>query len=245
MDPAEAAVVDQITVRLIEPQEQDRWNQLVSQHHYLKNANLVGERLCYVAEYQGQWLALLGWSAAAYHIRARDQWIGWNDNQRRARLPLVANNARFCLLTRRANIPIWPAGCWLSIRPACPRTGRKLTGTRSFWWKVLWTPSFFAAPPTRPPVGGRWASVRVSNGWRRIFMKPTTGPSNSTRGNWSNTRPASCARDTCPSLQKYERYIDPSCQMPGEELTSLWQIFTGKSAKAAASKVCATSRPPC
>jgi hypothetical protein len=42
MDPAEAAVLDQITVRRIEPAEQDRWNQLVSQHHYLKNASLVG-----------------------------------------------------------------------------------------------------------------------------------------------------------------------------------------------------------
>src|ERR1700685_3584757 len=99
MDPAESAVLDQIVVRLIEPHEQERWRQLVSQHHYLKNAHLVGERLCYVVELGGQWLALLGWSAAAYHIAARDQWIGWEDNQRRSRLPLVANNARFCLLT--------------------------------------------------------------------------------------------------------------------------------------------------
>ena len=105
MDPAEAAVLGQITVRPIEPAEQARWNQLVSQHHYLKNASLVGERLCYVAESQGQWLALLGWSAASYHIRARDQWIGWNDNQRRARLPLVASNSRFCLLTARGQFP--------------------------------------------------------------------------------------------------------------------------------------------
>ena len=59
-DRAEAAVLDQIAVRLIEPPEQERWDQLVSQHQYLKNANLVGERLCYVIEYQGQWLGLLG-----------------------------------------------------------------------------------------------------------------------------------------------------------------------------------------
>ncbi len=105
MDPAEAAVLDQVIVRRIEPAEQDRWDELVSQRHYLQNANLVGERLCYVAEHQGQWLALLGWSAAAYHIRARDQWIGWNDNQRRGRLPLLANNARFCLLTAPGQYP--------------------------------------------------------------------------------------------------------------------------------------------
>ncbi len=105
LDPAEAVVLNQITVRLIQSEEQLRWDQLMSQHHYLKNAKLVGERLCYVVECQGRWLALLGWSAAAYHIRARDQWIGWNDNQRRARLRLVANNARFCLLGEPGQYP--------------------------------------------------------------------------------------------------------------------------------------------
>lgn len=105
MDTVEAAVLDQIMVRLIHSEEQARWDRLVSQHHYLKNALLVGEQLRYVVEYQGQWLALLGWSAAAYHIRARDQWIGWTDNQRCARLPLLANNARFCLLSAPGQYP--------------------------------------------------------------------------------------------------------------------------------------------
>src|SRR3990172_1244231 len=105
LDPVEAAVLNQITVRLILPEEQARWDQLVCQHHYLKNARMVGEQLRYVVEVQGQWLALLGWSAAAYHIGARDQWIGWSDNQRRARLPLVGNNARFCLLTAPGQHP--------------------------------------------------------------------------------------------------------------------------------------------
>ena len=40
------------------------WNRLVCEHHYLENANLVGEQLRYVVTYQGQWVALLGWSAA-------------------------------------------------------------------------------------------------------------------------------------------------------------------------------------
>jgi len=104
-DPAERAFLEEVTLRLVLPPEQPLWDQLVSEHHYLKNANMVGERLCYVAEYRGQWLALLGWSAAAYHVRARDVWIGWNDTQRRARLPLVANNARFCVLAAPGQYP--------------------------------------------------------------------------------------------------------------------------------------------
>ena len=104
-DPAEAAVVEQIEVRLVRPEEQARWEELMIDHHYLKSARMVGEQLRYVAEYQGQWLALLGWSAASYHLKGRDGWIGWSDNQRRARLHLVANNARFCRLGEPSQYP--------------------------------------------------------------------------------------------------------------------------------------------
>lgn len=97
-DPVEAAVVDEIQVRLVRPKEEAEWNRLMVENHYLESAQMVGEQLRYVAEYQGRWMALLGWSAAAYHLKGREGWIGWDDNQRRARLHLVANNARFCRL---------------------------------------------------------------------------------------------------------------------------------------------------
>jgi hypothetical protein len=90
-DPAEAAVAQEVRIRLVQPEEEAEWNRLMAENHYLKTARMVGEQLRYVAEYQGQWAALLGWSAAAYHLKGRDRWIGWNDNQRGARLHLVAN----------------------------------------------------------------------------------------------------------------------------------------------------------
>jgi len=104
-DAAEAAVVDQILVRLARPEEEAEWDRLMIANHYLKSAQMVGEQLRYIAEYQGRWMALLGWSAAAYHLKGREGWIGWNDNQRRARLHLVANNARFCRLGEASQYP--------------------------------------------------------------------------------------------------------------------------------------------
>ena len=104
-DAAEAAVVDQILVRLARPEEEAEWDRLMIANHYLKSAQMVGEQLRYIAEYQGRWMALLGWSSAAYHLKGREGWIGWNDNQRRARLHLVANNARFCRLSEASQYP--------------------------------------------------------------------------------------------------------------------------------------------
>lgn len=46
----EQAVLDGLIVRLIAPTEQARWDQWVSERHYLKNARLVGEQRRYVAE---------------------------------------------------------------------------------------------------------------------------------------------------------------------------------------------------
>ncbi len=92
------AALTGVVVRLIRPQELRRWNRLMAQQHYLGNAHLVGETLRYVAERKGRWLALLGWSSAAYHLRERERHIGWSTAQRQSRLPLVACNARFLIL---------------------------------------------------------------------------------------------------------------------------------------------------
>jgi hypothetical protein len=43
----EQAVLDGLSVRLIEPAEQARWDGLIEQEHYLKHARLVGEQLRY------------------------------------------------------------------------------------------------------------------------------------------------------------------------------------------------------
>ena len=94
----EQEILEQLCVRLIEPQEQARFDALIIKQHYLHRATLVGEHLRYVATYQGKWLGLAAWSAGARHLRARDTWLGWSDEQRRRRLSLVVNNARLLIL---------------------------------------------------------------------------------------------------------------------------------------------------
>lgn len=62
----------------------------------------VGEQVHYaVSDAQGAWVAVLVFAAAALHLRPRDQWIGWSDEQRRRCLALVANNVCFLLLPGR------------------------------------------------------------------------------------------------------------------------------------------------
>lgn len=101
----EQQVLNHLKVRLITEEERPRWNAEVSTHHYLKSATLVGEQLCYVAEHEGQWLALIGWSAAARHLRPRDAWVGWSKEQLQKRRHFIANNSRFCILADPHQLP--------------------------------------------------------------------------------------------------------------------------------------------
>ena len=104
-DYEDAEVLARVSVRLIEPEEKERWDGLIVAHHYLANANLVGRQLRYVAELDGNWIALLGWNVAAYHLKGREQWIGWEVEQRLKRLKFVAQNSRYLLMADRGQYP--------------------------------------------------------------------------------------------------------------------------------------------
>jgi hypothetical protein len=94
----EQTVLDELEIQVVGPEDYPRFQSLLRRHHYLQGIKPVGERLYYVARWRGQWLALLVFCAAARHLRHRDQWIGWPEAQRRKRLSLVTNNARFLIL---------------------------------------------------------------------------------------------------------------------------------------------------
>jgi hypothetical protein len=102
------SVLERVQVVLvIEPEERRRFQRLLRKEHYLGGLKAVGEQMYYAAvDAEGNWLALLLFSAAARHLKHRDQWIGWTRAQRDRRLSLVVNNSRFLILpqTRLPNL---------------------------------------------------------------------------------------------------------------------------------------------
>ena len=99
-------VLGEVTVRPVRGvAEQRRWDALVAHHHYLAFHGLFGRALRHVAVHGEMWIALLGWTAGAFKVVARDAWIGWSPEQQFARLHLIANNSRFVMLTDRGRVP--------------------------------------------------------------------------------------------------------------------------------------------
>jgi hypothetical protein len=93
------ALAEVKTKLLISSKDKARSRQLLGKHHYLGDVKAVGEQLFYaITDGRGHWLGVVVFCAASRRLRARDRWIGWTEEQRRRRLPLVANNCRFLLL---------------------------------------------------------------------------------------------------------------------------------------------------
>jgi hypothetical protein len=77
------------------------FRELVGRHHYLGYAVPYGARLQYlafVARPERRIVGCVQFSSPAWRMKARDQWIGWDDGTRGRNLQHVVNNSRFLIL---------------------------------------------------------------------------------------------------------------------------------------------------
>ncbi|HIE57228.1 MAG TPA: DUF4338 domain-containing protein [Anaerolineales bacterium] len=98
------AEVKPITIKRVETaRERALWRELVDRYHYLGHRVPFGAHLRYLILSERLDSVVLGcvqFSSAAWRMRARDQWIGWDDARRGAGLPHVVCNSRFLILPR-------------------------------------------------------------------------------------------------------------------------------------------------
>lgn len=97
-----AGEFEPLQLRVVKSREESRlWRELIERHHYLKYRVPVGANLRYLVrsgQREGVVLACLLWSSPAWKMAARDEWIGWNAEQRTRQLQLIVNNSRFLVL---------------------------------------------------------------------------------------------------------------------------------------------------
>jgi len=79
-------------------EESAYWNGLIDEYHYLGYKPLPGAQVRYLIRWDGGDLGAIGFSAAAWKVGVRDQWIGWDGLTREKGLRLIVNNSRFLVL---------------------------------------------------------------------------------------------------------------------------------------------------
>jgi hypothetical protein len=85
--------------RVVTRDESLLWDGIIDRYHYLGHAPLSGAQVRYLIESDKEgMLGAIGFGAAAFSLKARDQWIGWDQEQCNLRRDLVLNNRRFLIL---------------------------------------------------------------------------------------------------------------------------------------------------
>jgi hypothetical protein len=91
-----------LELQVVQSRNESRlWAELIERYHYLAYRVPVGANLRYLvySRRSGEpLLACLLWSSPAWKMAPRDQWIGWNQEQRAQNLQWVVNNSRFLIL---------------------------------------------------------------------------------------------------------------------------------------------------
>ena len=144
-------------------EEHRRWDALVESHHYLPFHGVFGKGLRHVAILGSIWLALIGWQPGAFKLAARDRWVGWSAEQQFRRLHLIANNARFVILTPSPVPNLASRVLGLSLR----RLSRDMQAVHGY--PVLLAESFvdparFAGTCYR---ASNWGSLGLTRGYAR------------------------------------------------------------------------------
>ena len=217
----EQEILVNLVVRTVRSDEVERFDQLITEHHYLQSAQLVGEHLRYVAEYREQWLGLASWCAPALHLKAREAFIDWTEEQRRTRLPLLVNNSRLLVM---------PSG-------ECPnlisRFMKLMLGRLSGDWEKEWGhPVALAETFVDPHLyqgtaykASGWIRLGQTAGWKRsaedFYQKHERPKQIWIRELVPNACRKLCAEQLPPQWQVVEEKARPHCTARTPQMRSL------------------------
>jgi hypothetical protein len=225
-NPAEPLLLEALTVRLIEDSERERFDEELVTKHYLKNANAVGRVLRYVAEYRGQWVALLVFHSPAFHIKLRDQWLHWPPRQVKERRHLIAQNSRFLVLAAPGQ---WPNLASRVLKRVCER----LPGDwqEHFGYPVLVVETFVDSQRFRGTCykAAGWEQLGPTQGYERDwqdFYTDTRHPKQLwVRPLGMDALEQARAPELPPALADPQGPLPPACPVRTEGLNSLWECF--------------------
>lgn len=91
--------IELIRIGSADGEHSKKWNELMDRYHPLGKGPLCGAQLRYLIRgVNKEWLGGLAFSAAAWRLEARDQWIGWSAAAREQNLYRIAANSRYLIV---------------------------------------------------------------------------------------------------------------------------------------------------
>lgn len=224
--PAEPGLLAEVTVRLAADWERERFDDEITTKHYLKSAKVVGRALRYVAEYRGQWVALLVFSSAAFHLKLRDRWLQWSPRQLPARRHLIAQNARFLVLAAPGQ---WPNLASRVLKLAAERLAQDWR--QHFGYPVAVMETFVDPQRFRGTCykAAGWECLGATQGFGRNWQDFYTDTQHPKELWVRPLNPEALAQLRAPELPPDwadpQGPLPPACPVATADLDSLWECF--------------------
>jgi len=119
--------IGSVNLRIVaDKNEKTLFNEYLRQYHYLGYKKPFGYFLRYYIEISGTILGCILLSGPAKSIKSRDQWIGWNTNERLRNQGFIVNNGRFL---------IFP---WVNVRYLASHVLGKMVRVLAQDWYEQW-----------------------------------------------------------------------------------------------------------
>lgn len=173
------------------PQEAYLCDYLFATYHYLGAARLVGAHLRHLVFIEDQIVGCLGWTSAAWKLKDRDKFIGWDEPTKRKNLYLLANNTRFLILP------------WISIKHLASKVLSLTLRRLSKDWQERYDHPIYLAESYVDQNRFKGISYQASN-W--IYVGQSKGSSK--RGNSYNYHGQSKAIYLYPTDRRFRRFLN-------------------------------------
>jgi len=164
-----------VTLEIVNERESSGlWNEYVSRYHYLGYKKPFGTFLKYFIVCNRGVLGCLLFAGAAKALRIRDNWIGWQDDQRLKNLAWVINNTRFLILK------------WVHVKNLASHVLGQVQRRISEDWHTRWGYRPVLMESFVDPRKYHGSSYKASN-WKHLGM--TTGGGLVRKGKQYTTTP--------------------------------------------------------
>jgi len=158
--------VGRLELELVRSDEARRlFRELVGRHHYLGHAVPFGAHLrylIYAERPERSVVACVQFSSAAWRIRVRDEWIGWDDGTRIRNLQNIVNNSRFLVLP------------WVEVKNLASRILSEAVRRMTVDWKRQYRVEPLLAETLVDPKRYRGTCYRAAN-WMELGLTSGLG----------------------------------------------------------------------
>jgi hypothetical protein len=149
-----------------------RFNKLLDAEHSLGSRHPKGRSLYQVVCRGEEWVGLLLWTGAIWHLKARDGYLGWDPQLRSERLQLIVHQARF-LVPERTREPNLASACLAASLRDLPAQWEECFGYRPLLVETFTDPESHAG--TCYKASG-WEPVGLSGCDGRHYAEPLPEP---------------------------------------------------------------------